>query len=182
MTGSRSHHDRDLIRAGLVDAGAVLGRNTILVHGAAPGADTIAATIWTGWRLPAEPHPADWANCAPTCRTGHQRQRSDGAWYCPTAGNRRNADMVAAGAALWLAYPMTNSVGTRNCMRLATAAGIEVWEYRRDQHRAIARRVFPATRSPAGDRNQEQAAASGLWPQTSPTPTWTGPSTLPRTT
>lgn len=109
VTGSRNHRDESLIRAALTLAGRKLGRDTVLVHGAAPGADSIAARIWRRWALPTEPHPADW--------TGpHGRG----------AGHARNAKMVALGADLCLAFPLDGSRGTWDCVRRARDAGIPV--------------------------------------------------------
>lgn len=46
--------------------------------------------------------------------------------YGRAAGMRRNAEMVALGADVCLAFPISKSVGTRQCMQLAKAAGIPV--------------------------------------------------------
>lgn len=76
-TSSRLHKDggRDgteqLIRVALVYAGRRLGRDTVLVHGAAAGGDTIAAAWWTGWGLPVEPWPADWPRASWTPQLPH---------------------------------------------------------------------------------------------------------------
>jgi hypothetical protein len=82
-----------------------------------------------------EPHPADWDSCAWDCPTEpHRRLKRPGDTahpgmlpdYCPSAGPRRNALMVGLGAELCIAAPVGRSLGTRNCMRLAKAAGIRV--------------------------------------------------------
>jgi hypothetical protein len=124
ISGSRRHTDIELIRAVLVCAGRRLGRDTVLVHGAATGVDTIAAGIWERWALPVEPHPADWGRCIPACPPLHRKVRRDGDSWCPTAGSRRNQAMVDAGADLMLALPFGPSAGTRDCARRAHAAGI----------------------------------------------------------
>lgn len=110
VTGSRDFNDRDLMTEALKAAWIKLGRNdsTVLVHGAARGADTLAASVWQSKGLPVEPHPADW-------NTLSRR-----------AGHVRNAEMVAAGADLCLAFPVGESRGTRGCMGLVRAAGIEL--------------------------------------------------------
>jgi hypothetical protein len=99
-----------------------------LVHGAAEGADSLAAKLWgiKGW--PIEPHPADWDHCDPTCKHP-PRYRRDGTPYCPAAGPRRNLEMIRLGADLCVAFPLGKSIGTQHCMRHARAAGIPVWEW-----------------------------------------------------
>lgn len=110
ITGSRDWADRNTINTVLSRTWWQLGRdfNTVLVHGAARGADTIAAELWAEQGLPTEAHPADWR-----------------AWG-KRAGTLRNELMVDLGADICLAFPMSGSVGTRHCMRIAEAAGIPV--------------------------------------------------------
>ena len=105
VTGSRTWTDTATITARLAEqAGALPG--AVLVHGDAAGADRIAARIWRSWGLPEEPHPADW----------HQHGRA--------AGPRRNAHMVALGAAVCLAFIHNHSRGATHTAGLAQAAGI----------------------------------------------------------
>ena len=100
-----------------------------VVHGAAPGADSLA-DLWAvanqGLGVIAEPHPAVWEVCAAECLPGHRRPRRDGSEYCPTAGHRRNQVMVDLGAAVCLGFPLGRAAGTRDCMRRAWSAGIQV--------------------------------------------------------
>lgn len=117
VTGSRNWTDRAVIRAALVEA---LGTYTtiglpVLVHGGARGADALAHVEWhrlmsqrPGWLAEPEVHRADWDR------------------YGKAAGHRRNAEMVAAGATVCLAFPLGESRGTRGCMALAERAGIPV--------------------------------------------------------
>ena len=119
LTGSRAWVDVDTIRyaldAALSAYGRQFGREDItLVHGACHlgGADMIADEVWRGWGLPVELHPA----------------RRDAAGRL--LGPERNAEMVALGAALCLAFPLPGSRGTANCMRLAREAGIPVRVFR----------------------------------------------------
>jgi hypothetical protein len=127
VTGSRAFTDPALMRAALTYAGRLLGRNAVLVHGGARGADQIAALIWTDWGLPTDAHPADWDTCTIDCPDGHRKIRADGSSWCPTAGFRRNQEMVDAGAELCLAFPIGASTGTGDCRRRAAAAGIETF-------------------------------------------------------
>lgn len=84
----------------------------IVVHGAAPGVDTAVAETLTEnpphERVSVEAHPADWR------RLGR------------SAGPRRNQQMIDLGAALCLAFPTIESVGTWGCVRMAAAAGIKI--------------------------------------------------------
>lgn len=82
-----------------------------IVHGGANGVDRIAATVAAELGLAIEAHPADWAR--------HGR----------AAGPRRNAEMVASGIDLWLAFPMAGAenAGTWDCVRRAANAGAHIW-------------------------------------------------------
>lgn len=140
-TGSREFTNHDLARRALVrvceELVAAPGR-IIVVHGArgtrdrdgnpVKGLDIIldAAARELGMRT--EPHEADWDTCGAECRPGHRRARRNGSGsWCPTAGHRRNQKMVDAHSyARCLGFPLGMSVGTRDCMRRAAAAGIRV--------------------------------------------------------
>lgn len=125
VTGSRDWRDRRAVGQALVSAiedhGAhlivpdnVVGQQmqwerVTVVHGDCPrGADRIASRIAEAWGMQVEAHPADWAR------------------YGRAAGHRRNAEMVALGADLCVAFPLGESRGTRDCIRRARAAGIPV--------------------------------------------------------
>ncbi|HEY0641295.1 MAG TPA: DUF4031 domain-containing protein [Pseudonocardiaceae bacterium] len=108
VTGSRTWTDRGVIADKLREA-ARAHPGATLVHGAARGADRIAAAIWRRWGLPTEPHPvgpADWDR--------------DG----PSAGHVRNRRMVALGADLCVAFIHNNSPGATGCADHAERAGI----------------------------------------------------------
>ena len=102
----------------LRDAWYALDKDCVLVHGAARGADKTAAKIWTSRGLVDEPHPANWKQ------------------FGRAAGHIRNEEMVALGADLMLAFLVADAapgepprnVGTRNCIKQARDAGIEVIE------------------------------------------------------
>lgn len=125
VTGSRSWTDRhaigDALRWGLEqhawlvvpdrDGPLMQWAAVTVVHGAARGADTIAARIAAAWGMNVEAHPADWV-------THGQR-----------AGLVRNSVMVALGADVCLGFPLGESRGTRHCMRAASAAGILVVDW-----------------------------------------------------
>lgn len=114
ITGSRNWTDRGMIRRALCRAGRDAGahpQETTVVHGGAPGADTIAGEVAAEFGCRVEVHPADWDR------------------YSKAAGPIRNAGMVTAGADLCLAFPIGESRGTRDCIRQARLAGIPVTEH-----------------------------------------------------
>jgi len=111
ITGSRDWTDRDAIEAAIVkaarDAGAT-PQGTVIVHGKARGANTIAADIGRRYGCLIEGHRADWDR------------------YGKAAGHLRNGDMVTSGADICLAFPLGESRGTRDCIDQARTAGIPV--------------------------------------------------------
>ena len=115
VTGSRDWTDRETVARALFDAWDELGRpsDAILVQGECHlgGADQIAAEVWRTQGYPVEGHPAEMGP------NGH------------VLGPKRNAEMVALGADICLAFPLPSSRGTKNCMRLAREAGIPVKVY-----------------------------------------------------
>lgn len=100
----------DLLAPGEHGLELLRGRVTV-VHGGARGADALAGRIAAAWGMRVEVHPADWD------RWGR------------SAGHRRNAEMVALGADLCLAFPIGASRGTRGCMELARKAGIRTYNW-----------------------------------------------------
>lgn len=115
VTGSRQFRSRQLVYRELENAyhrwagsGAIeRGDNFQVVHGGAPGADTLANQwCWDSRNLPyiapVEVHPADW-------RKGSY------------AGKIRNTEMVRLGAGLVLAFfePGAQHAGTRHCLETA---------------------------------------------------------------
>lgn len=82
-----------------------------VVHGDAPGADSIAAVVAEGYLQVAQiqPVPADWET------------------YGKAAGPIRNQRMVNLGGYnLCLAFPEPDSNGTWDCVKRASLAGIRV--------------------------------------------------------
>ncbi|MEV8638969.1 DUF2493 domain-containing protein [Streptosporangium sp. NPDC051023] len=112
VTGSRRFTDAAVLEAALLDTWhdvVALGGTIVIVHGHARGADRLADAWACRNGVEVERYPADWA-------TGRG------------AGPRRNAAMVALGADLVIAAPQGRSLGTRDCMRRAAQAGIEIVE------------------------------------------------------
>jgi hypothetical protein len=131
-TGSREFTDVELLDVTLMDCwhdAVQLGYDGIEVReGEADGADTLLREWAEAHGVPVDRVPADWEHCAPSCRPGHRKQRRDGTEYCPTAGHRRNQEMVdrGAGLAVGLLVEGLPCRGTRNCLERAERAGIPV--------------------------------------------------------
>ena len=100
------------------------------VQGRYLGGDWLAEWAALNFRPPwqIERHPADWeAPCRNTCPArSHRIAGRDGATICPAAGPYRNADMVALGADVVLAFAKHGSRGASGCADLADKAGILV--------------------------------------------------------
>lgn len=116
VTGSRVWTDRAAVAAALRWAITThqpqpTREQVTVVHGAARGADTLAAQVAAGWGVRVEAYPADWG------------------LHGKAAGILRNAEMVAAGADILLAFPLGESRGSRHCAGLAEAAGIRVVDW-----------------------------------------------------
>lgn len=148
VTGSRSWDDVPAVHAVLLEAWHDARQDgwpgIEVIEGQASGADEIAAA-WAREHhhdgVGHQPYPAHWETCAPTCPPGHRKTAHDRT-YCPTAGHRRNADMVNAGPLICIAFidqcrsPRCNkpqphdSHGVTNCIGLARQAGVPVIEVR----------------------------------------------------
>jgi hypothetical protein len=111
ITGSRDWNDYEVIERAILD---VVGNTTgpvMIVHGAARGADTIAGEIAKKHAFSVETHPALWNK------------------HGKAAGPIRNQEMVDTGADVVLAFLLPGSVGTKDCIRRAKAAGLLVIIY-----------------------------------------------------
>jgi hypothetical protein len=146
LAGSRELPEPGIVTGTIADIVLNIAEGPVVVrHGACPGKKSADQTAsdwirecgeWLG--VTEDPMPADWDNCTSACPPGHRRIKKPGDTahpgllpdYCPAAGPRRNAAMVAKEprAGWMLAFPHGASYGTRNCMRLAKAAGIKVSE------------------------------------------------------
>lgn len=118
VTGSRYWTDIPAVRNAIakVITDQPYGTHCIVVHGDCPtGADQIARDFLDELEaqrldyVSQEAHPALW--------------KTDG---YPQAGPMRNQRMVDLGADVCLAFPLSDSRGTTDCMRRAKAAGIPV--------------------------------------------------------
>lgn len=115
VTGSRTWNDHGVIEDALFNAWLYLGRpeEWTLVHGTAPGADTLAEMVAQKAGATIERHPADWLQ------------------YGKRAGFLRNAEMVRLGADLCLAFIQDGSAGASMTAQLAEAAGIPTRRFKR---------------------------------------------------
>jgi hypothetical protein len=113
VTGSRDWEDLTLICSALAAAAAgTPDEQIVLIHGACPtGADRMAAAFAGGKDWGIERHPADWDR------------------YGKSAGFRRNAEMVALGANVCVAFIKNGSRGATHTADLAEKAGIPVKRY-----------------------------------------------------
>lgn len=135
MTGSREYRDASEATdalARVLTALHVSSSEAVLVHGAAPGADTVLAGAVAALGMVTEAHPAQWGvheGCS--CR--------DHSGRCGFAGFRRNAHMLSLGADFCLGFPLhpeklppgaptkNTSRGTWNMLRKAANAGVPTY-------------------------------------------------------
>ena len=113
VTGSRTWDKDELIHQALDKVWDHAGHDDLtIVHGACPrGADAIASRWVRTFAFPyleEEAHPADWNT------------------YGKQAGYRRNAEMVALGADICLAFIRDHSRGASHTAMLASGADIPV--------------------------------------------------------
>lgn len=148
LAGARQLTEPGIVAGTIADIALNIADGPFTVrHGACPGENSAdqAASDWikdcgTWLGVTEDPMPADWDNCGPDCPTvpTHRRMKKPGDVahpgllpdYCPNAGPRRNADMVAKlPKPDWMvAFPEPGqpNYGTRNCLRLAEQAGIPI--------------------------------------------------------
>lgn len=109
VCGGRNFDDADLMAREMERIALERGRPTLIIHGDARGADTLAKKWARRNGVATAPYPADWK--------AHGR----------AAGPIRNAKMIKEGhPGLVVAFP--GGRGADDCVRQARAAGIEVIE------------------------------------------------------
>lgn len=111
VTGSRTWGEADAIHATLDRYHAERGPITTLVHGGAAGVDMMADAWAATRRVAREVHRPDWAGLG------------------KRAGMIRNAEMVAKGADLCVAFIRDGSSGASRCVEMARRAGIPAHVY-----------------------------------------------------
>lgn len=107
ITGSRNYTNLSKVKQEIQRHATCEGQ-TVIIHGAAKGADSLADLAARQLGYSVEKYPADWSS--------HGR----------AAGPIRNQLMVDKGADICLAFPIGNSRGTYDCMNRARQAGIHV--------------------------------------------------------
>lgn len=148
-TGSRHLTDRGLVHRALDEQLEACcdqpydfrPEQILVIHGAqgytrkdgvTVGADLLIDQEARALGMLTDPHRANWRGpCRPECAHGPRKVNRWGQDYCQMAGMYRNSEMVGlqSRANICIAFPMGRSEGTRDCMRKATAAGIEVIDY-----------------------------------------------------
>ncbi|MGQ4343532.1 DUF2493 domain-containing protein [Streptomyces sp. SAS_275] len=137
VTGSRDWDDDTAIGEALSEAIRPVwhDHNVVIVHGACPsGADQMAHEWAEVFGVDVERHPADWDHCTDNCPQGHRKPKRRGdtahpgvcADYCPSAGPRRNRELIRLGAGVCLAFIRNGSRGASHTAALAEQAGIPV--------------------------------------------------------
>jgi hypothetical protein len=102
--------------------------NAVLVHGNAMSGDRTLASFWRSLGGRTEKYPAQWKECAAECNPQHRRIGPNGE-YCPTAGLRRNQQMVDTQPDLFVSFIWHNSPGATDCTERAEAAGLSIHYY-----------------------------------------------------
>lgn len=97
-----------------------------LHHGDCEGADRMFAEEWEALGGKTVAHPAKWNLCVPKCDPKHRKYRSDGSSWCPSAGFRRNKEMVDLAPQLGVKAHLNGSKGTAMTAKLLEQAGIHV--------------------------------------------------------
>jgi hypothetical protein len=124
VCGGRKYGDQGRVNR-ILDAAVERLGLTEIIHGAAPGADTLAATWALARGVPARPFPAHWSD---TDRPGAVvRRLSSGRLYDAAAGQIRNQRMLDEGRPdIVIAFP--GGTGTAGMIRIARATGVRVIE------------------------------------------------------
>lgn len=142
VTGSRDWPDGLLVRGTLADISAQHPGPVVIVHGGCPTGADMHAAYWAAdmgrsLDVSAEAHPADWDHCTDSCPQGHRKPKPPGDTahpgvcddYCPSAGPRRNWELVRRGADICVAFIRNGSRGASHTASLAEKAGIPVHRF-----------------------------------------------------
>jgi YspA, cpYpsA-related SLOG family len=121
VTGGRDYRDQRRVDEALDTIHAVTPIE-VIIHGAATGADSLAADWAQRHRVPIDPFPADWENTdAMPCRIGVNRH---GKRFNKLAGFNRNTRMVTELGTAGLCVVFPGGAGTQDCRAKALRAGI----------------------------------------------------------
>jgi hypothetical protein len=115
------------------------GPSLVIVHGAAEGIDRSFAEACFALGVEQEAHPARWKDLKAVGAVVRYDRRKHP--YNSNAGPERNAEMVAAGAEMCVAFHrfLAASSGTKDCVWRAIEAGIPT--YLIDSEKAEPRRL-----------------------------------------
>lgn len=125
VCGGRDYSDRKRVYEALDYINLNRQKITLLIHGAASGADTLGREWARDRHVEDDGYPALWDRLdAPNAVI---RYRKDGKPYNANAGPDRNAKMIAVGKPdLVVAFP--GGRGTNDMLEKARSAGIKTWE------------------------------------------------------
>jgi acetylglutamate kinase len=127
VAGNRDWHDRNLARHVVNRLLLQHGPRLVIVHGGGEGIDRSIAEACFELGVEQEVHFAQWDDLrAPGAVIGHSR---NGHPYNTNADSVRNAEMVAAGAEMCIAFHkfLAGSKGTKDCVRRAIEAAIPTY-------------------------------------------------------
>lgn len=102
VTGGRDFANPAMVRLAL----SAVPSSAVLIHGAARGADSLAAEQWAAWGRAVEAHPADWNK------------------HGKAAGVIRNQKMLDSGVDLLVAFP--GGRGTADMVARCHRAGVPI--------------------------------------------------------
>jgi YspA, cpYpsA-related SLOG family len=119
VTGSRDWDYGDLLNIMLDALQKHYVPGAVLIHGAAHGADTLAAFLW-------KKRVCKLIGEHEVCIESYPVSREDWKRYGRRAGPRRNRIMAESGADICLGFPLGKARGTRGCMEIASSYGIQV--------------------------------------------------------
>lgn len=125
VCGGRDYSDRDKVFEVLDYINQNRSKITLLIHGAAKGADALGREWAKDRGVEDDPYPALWTWLeAPNAVI---KQRADGTSYNANAGPDRNAKMLAVGKPdAVVAFP--GGRGTNDMIERARLNGVRVWE------------------------------------------------------
>ena len=125
VCGGRNYADQDKVFEVLDYIHQNRAPITLLIHGAATGADAIAREWAKVRKVEDDPYPALWTWLeAPNAVI---KRRADGTAYNVNAGPDRNAKMLAVGKPdAVVAFP--GGRGTNGMIEKSRQAGVRVWE------------------------------------------------------
>jgi len=139
VTGSRTWDDTLRVAAALGDAVPGRARDVVVVHGMCDPRDPATGLVvrWAEAEgLPLEDQlrlaSADWLADRWAAMHGATPERHAADWnrHGKAAGTRRNAEMIALGADVCLAFIRDGSRGATHCAEIARKAGIPVRHFR----------------------------------------------------